>query len=302
MAQDYVMLKGETANGVIAINKSVFQSIAEISIDDVENAIRLKEAAFSKPVSVKIEDNKLNVAADIKVKYGASVAATCELVQNKIYENIDKHLTDEAQLLGLENNATSTYASMGTKGDTANIWNGRSYYLLTSQGVGNNYMTFRIEADTTFYRDDRFLLHFVSHFVYSDGPRDAVVSLSVVYNNDSVGSMVSHLITDGDFTTMIRSTDRPIKAVEGFIYLNTKWSDRPRLLFVTNPSLIHFHETKEDREEIRRLDSIRKASKHLMIDTLKADTAERTPLKTNGQLLLRKKPIPHRTFRKEPLL
>ncbi len=88
MAQDYVMLKGETANGVIAINKSVFQSIAEISIDDVENAIRLKEAAFSKPVSVKIEDNKLNVAADIKVKYGASVAATCELVQNKIYENI----------------------------------------------------------------------------------------------------------------------------------------------------------------------------------------------------------------------
>lgn len=220
----------------------------------------------------------------------------------KIYENIDKHLTDEAQLLGLENNATSTYASMGTKGDTANIWNGRSYYLLTSQGVGNNYMTFRIEADTTFYRDDRFLLHFVSHFVYSDGPRDAVVSLSVVYNNDSVGSMVSHLITDGDFTTMIRSTDRPIKAVEGFIYLNTKWSDRPRLLFVTNPSLIRFHETKEDREEIRRLDSIRKASKHLMIDTLKADTAERTPLKTNGQLLLRKKPIPHRTFRKEPLL
>lgn len=89
MAQDYVVLNKETAeNGMIAINKSVFESIAEISIEDVDNAIRVEPTKWSKPVTVKIIDNRLHVYADVKVRYGANVNATCELVQNKIYENI----------------------------------------------------------------------------------------------------------------------------------------------------------------------------------------------------------------------
>ena len=39
MAQDYVVLNEKQDNGIIAINKSVFRSIAEISIDDIENAV-----------------------------------------------------------------------------------------------------------------------------------------------------------------------------------------------------------------------------------------------------------------------
>ena len=88
MAQDYVVLNDNSENGLIAINKSVFQSIVEISIDDLENTVRVSESRFSHPLLVKIEKNKLFVETDIKVKYGANVAATCELLQNKIYENI----------------------------------------------------------------------------------------------------------------------------------------------------------------------------------------------------------------------
>ena len=33
-------------------------------------------------------ENKLHIYADVKVKYGANVNTTCELVQNKIYENV----------------------------------------------------------------------------------------------------------------------------------------------------------------------------------------------------------------------
>ncbi len=88
MAQNYVVLNEKQDNGIIAINKSVFRSIAEISIDDIENAVKVPEARFVSPISVKIVENKLHISADIKVKYGANVAATCELVQNKIYENI----------------------------------------------------------------------------------------------------------------------------------------------------------------------------------------------------------------------
>ncbi|MBR3357658.1 MAG: Asp23/Gls24 family envelope stress response protein [Solobacterium sp.] len=88
MAQDYVILNDNSENGLIAINKSVFQSIVEISVDDLENTVRVSETRFNRPLLVKIEKNKLFVETDIKVKYGANVAATCELLQNKIYENI----------------------------------------------------------------------------------------------------------------------------------------------------------------------------------------------------------------------
>lgn len=88
MAQDYVVLNENKELGITAVNKSVFRSIAEISISDIENAITIPETRFYKPVSVKIDDNSLCVNADIKVKYGANVSATCELVQNKIFENI----------------------------------------------------------------------------------------------------------------------------------------------------------------------------------------------------------------------
>lgn len=88
MAQDYVILDKNNENGMIAINKSVFESIAQISIDDIDNAILLKQGRFNKPVSVKIERGQLSVTADIKIRYGANVNATAELLQNKIYENI----------------------------------------------------------------------------------------------------------------------------------------------------------------------------------------------------------------------
>lgn len=87
MAQDYVMLKESSRNGVIAINKNVFQSIAEISLNDVPNVIPA-ESYMVKPVSVKIDKNKLEVEANIKVKYGENAAVASSLVQNKIYENI----------------------------------------------------------------------------------------------------------------------------------------------------------------------------------------------------------------------
>ena len=88
MAQDYVKLNNDIGIGMIAINKSVFQAIADISIDEIENAVRLPETRFSKPLQVKIENNRLHVETSINIKYGANVNQTCELLQNKVYENI----------------------------------------------------------------------------------------------------------------------------------------------------------------------------------------------------------------------
>ncbi len=87
MAIDYVVLNEKSENGLMAINKSVFESIVDISMKDIED-VKVSLNPFVRPIQIKIEDNKLNVTADVKVKYGVNVSATCEKIQNRIYENI----------------------------------------------------------------------------------------------------------------------------------------------------------------------------------------------------------------------
>lgn len=89
MAQKYIILKEENEGlGLIAINKSVFYAITELSIDEVENAIRIPKTKLNKPLKVTTVDNKLDIDVDVKIKYLADVEQTCELVQNKVFENI----------------------------------------------------------------------------------------------------------------------------------------------------------------------------------------------------------------------
>ena len=86
MATDYVKLNEKNEYGMIAINKSVFESIVEISMKDIED-VKVSVNPFAHPIQIKIDENKLNITADVKVKYGVNVNATCEKVQNRIYEN-----------------------------------------------------------------------------------------------------------------------------------------------------------------------------------------------------------------------
>lgn len=88
MAQDYVVLNGNNEYGMMAVNKSVFESIAKISLAEIENVCDVVSGAFTRPIQTKIVKNKLNITADVKLRYGANVNVTCELAQNKIYENI----------------------------------------------------------------------------------------------------------------------------------------------------------------------------------------------------------------------
>ncbi len=87
MAMDYVVLNEKSENGLMAVNKSVFESIAKISMQDIED-VKMSVNPFVSPIQVKIEDNKLNITADVKVTYGVNVSATCEKIQNRIYENV----------------------------------------------------------------------------------------------------------------------------------------------------------------------------------------------------------------------
>jgi len=160
-----------------------------------------------------------------------------------IYQNIDKRLYKESSLFGVQNNETAAYSKLSNKGDTANVWNGQSFYCLASKGI-NNLLTFSIKADTSYHPHDRLMLHFKSHFIYHSGSRDAIVNLSVRYDNDSVGTITQHLFSDQDYNISLELSNRKIKRVYGFVYHNASWSEEEKVLVITQPSLVRFHPVK----------------------------------------------------------
>ena len=93
MAQEYIALKEKNSNGVIALSKSTFQTIAKIVVEEDEN-LKLADGSgpFKYPLSCKIQNDQLIISMDVKVKYNVNVQDSCTKVQSKIFENIE-HMT-----------------------------------------------------------------------------------------------------------------------------------------------------------------------------------------------------------------
>lgn len=93
MAQEYIALKESNHVGVIALNKSTFQTITKIVIEEDDN-LKIAETAtpFKYAIACKIQNDQLIISADVKVKYSANVNDVCSKVQGKIFENIE-HMT-----------------------------------------------------------------------------------------------------------------------------------------------------------------------------------------------------------------
>lgn len=166
----------------------------------------------------------------------------------KIYENINERLEAEASALGSDVSFKSQYSDLSANGDTANIWNGKIFYLLSAKN--ERYVTFSIDADSSFHPRDKFMLHYNSLFVYKEGMKDCIMGLCVQYDNDSIGSVTYHSYGGGENSVSIETIDRPIKRVYGFIYLNAENSEYDKIMCVMNPNLIRFHYKEPEQTTI----------------------------------------------------
>lgn len=94
MAQEYIAIKQRNDIGLIALSKSVFETIAQIVVEE-EPALTLNDTVnpFKESITCKIQNDQLILSVDVKVKYDVDVKATCTSIQNKIYENI-AHMSD----------------------------------------------------------------------------------------------------------------------------------------------------------------------------------------------------------------
>lgn len=161
-------------------------------------------------------------------------------VLQKVYKRIGERLHTELGDVGQADNDVNRYSALSATGDTANVWNGHNYYLLSGNGF-NNRITFEVNGDTTFKPNDQIMLNFRAQFVQKEGTRHAVAALAVQYEGDSVSHAERHVYGSGDISLTVETINRPIKRVYGYIYMISEWNINPRLLFIFSPSLVRMH-------------------------------------------------------------
>ena len=85
MTEEYVLLKDSNEIGKIALNKSVFSSIVNISLDEIEGVVKPEKDDH---IEIKVIKNRLEITVGVIVKNDSNVKTVCENLQNKIFDNI----------------------------------------------------------------------------------------------------------------------------------------------------------------------------------------------------------------------
>lgn len=127
----------------------------------------------------------------------------------------------------------------GASGDTANLWQGPQFVLLSSQTT--NRYTFTLPTDTALHEGDLLQWRFAAEWFYHEGSRDAQAVLVVRYANDSVGVASQKLYGSGLQTVSLSVGRRKVVSIEGMLYQATEWTARPRMLVMALPQLLRMH-------------------------------------------------------------
>ena len=201
------------------------QSLAKGGKDSIDFRIRLyTQSVFNK---YGVSEEKFNHSMEWYTRNSEELF--------RIYKQIDKRFA-EARTSGIVQG--NRYASMTEVGDTMNIWKGKDFYLLTS--AWNNHIDFQQEADSTFREGDKIMWQFEAHWYYREGQKNATALLAVVYENDSTAQSSYSLYSTGKQEITIHLGKKPVKSIEGFVYLTSPWTDLPKILTISDPVLVKF--------------------------------------------------------------
>lgn len=186
---------------------------------------------------------------------------------HKIYSNLKERystVNDEIQLVNGNNDMMAVFA---TGGDTTNLWNSAKLLALRNKDLLNR-ESFTIQADTSFRRQDQFILTLNPLFIRENqGDYDIQlhVGLSILYASGKHAGMTRMLNTSGiqQLTLQTTSPDEDIKTITGFFYYRGKKTTR-NLCLIDNISLVRMHQ-KEPEQPVQT-DSVKTDS--LATDTL----------------------------------
>lgn len=159
-----------------------------------------------------------------------------------VYKQVDQRFSES----GGDGGAAvrrSTYTSLSSEGDTANVWSGPTFALLTSQG-SNNRFHFTLPTDTSYHTGDRIMWHFYSDWICREGERGAQAVLSLCLENDSVVVTTQSIYGNGEQRIMAPKVSLPVKRISGFVYITSAWGTSLKLLLLSDVSLVRMRQTE----------------------------------------------------------
>ena len=136
----------------------------------------------------------------------------------------------------LASGADQALPDLGISGDTVNIWNGPSAYLLSNQA--ENHILYEVKADTSFQAGDRIVWNFNTSWVYHDGSKNMIAVIKAEYANDSVATATRDFFSSGKQEISLTLAEVPLRRLVCQLYLVSSWTEKPRLAIVKNPVLL----------------------------------------------------------------
>lgn len=170
---------------------------------------------------------------------------TAEL--GKIYTRLSERMGDVAAV-----SSSAKLLAPGEQtasGDTLNIWHGANYAILNSKS--QNRLQFSEPADTVCAEGDRLIWKFQVGWHYNEGLRQAIVVMAIHYEGDSVAVSTNRVFSGSAQSFQMPVAARKVKRVEGFVYQDSPWTERPRLLVMHSFQLLRVRKQPDAEPQLQ---------------------------------------------------
>lgn len=202
---------------------------------------------------------------------------------SKIYQEVTKRLNEDAMELGASVGELGKITSYSLTGDTANIWNDATSAFLMPR-PGYNRLTFALKADTAFKKGDSFQFSMMASYLYKAGMKDALVHITMRYDNDSLSTHFAHCASSGLTTLRVpANVEQRVKDIRLFIYLAPSNDDETNnLLFLNQLQLIRFHQSKDAKKEEDGVKTVGDSADVIKVSDMPARMRSRAPMPVNN--------------------
>lgn len=213
-----------------------------------------------------------------------------------MYVRINERYTAELKSLGSHVNQADMFQSVGSSGDTANVWHDTNFCLLRPQNLANKF-SFALQTDTSFHAGDDLMWRFDNFYVYQEGFQEAFAALVLHFENDSVASVYERISQNQTTNLRIRTSPEDcIRKITGFVYLpslDQGQKEAFRMMLLRNFKLIRFHEQKSvastDSARVEKGRSLSE-SNLLQADSVTADSVSKVRLSLDSSKIRRLSP------------
>lgn len=170
----------------------------------------------------------------------------------EIYDNLQDKLTAMNEKIQLQT-GSNEMLTFSENGDTTSIWSGKKLLLLRNKDMLNKEV-FKISADTSFYKGDKFILKADTRLINNEKrSRDYRVSmcLTAQYTDGKQISEYQHItISSSKQITLNTDKSKTISQVTGFFYYSGK-SDERNFAIIDAVELIKIHTDKTSKPVVK---------------------------------------------------